>query len=771
MTRFLSTVIAICVAAALAPALALADAPDPIPNNTQGTVIRNDDGSRTVIVWGGDPAQDITNEANAGWRWTTHKSDCNTDRTGVGVAIDWHDDPAYPGNHVTTLTAPIGSIDVGVAAPGGALNATDNVVHPTPKSVAAHPDAVDISDPSQYTQWRGGCGVYSFHSGLNKSYNTGTWGRPPTQAEIDALKANPSAATGTSPVPLLKHRYPATFTGTVVICPLLYDVHGTTGGAPSKASEVTAGGSSHNGDNGAEKNGATPLGNTCVPKVLEAPSIDLLKGVRIKPPLEAYPPSDSTVADSEFLTTVDTHVDDHLQYRFRVTNNGDVSLTNVQVSEFVDEANGYSDRCDLQTPLFGPYKSVGDTDSELEPNESWDWVCEHVVTDSDVDHNSDAPTVLKNKARASAESTLSGDTVGPVFSEAQAVIYTDSLELQKRVARELDEVDDDGDWFDSVFASVGDTVYYRFRLTNSGNSALSNVTLNDPTTSGTTDPHTAAAVCTGDVSYYDSAGQAIEWDHTLASGQTIYIVCAHDLAPGDFAGDSLINIANADGTDGAGADVTSNDSQARVDLVSSALTIVKQVRRDDEQDWHDSVFAAVGETVHYRFTITNSGTSNATLTGVVLNELTGACAEGSLSPANSGYTLEAGESVEFTCDHTMTPDDFGEGHSYVNTATASGTDLAGHNVDSPPDTAEVKELETALAITKQVRRDDEETWHASVSAAVGETVHYRFEHRHLERDADRGRPERADRRLRRGLAVAGEHGLHARGRRVEGLHV
>src|SRR5437867_2687976 len=65
------------------------------------------------------------------WQWPTHgSSDCNFDRAGVGFAVDWGD-PNQAGNHVTTLPAPVGSVDVGAAATN-TYNPADNEVHSTP---------------------------------------------------------------------------------------------------------------------------------------------------------------------------------------------------------------------------------------------------------------------------------------------------------------------------------------------------------------------------------------------------------------------------------------------------------------------------------------------------------------------------------------------------------------------------------------------------------------------------------------------------------------
>ena len=213
--KLLTSSLLVLVACLALPALAAADAPD--VTKAGGTIQGGPNpGDRTVSVFGE-------------WAWTTHHSDCNTNRAGVGVAIDWND-PTQPGNHVTTLNGD--PIDVGTP--------TDNVVHP------AEP-GVDVANPSQYQSWRGGCGMF------NGIYNTGTFGKNPA-------------------VPLT-HTYPASYTGAIHICALTYDVHGKDQ-TPNGSKEITAGGSNHNQDNGSEKNASTPAGNQCFEIKLNAhPSV------------------------------------------------------------------------------------------------------------------------------------------------------------------------------------------------------------------------------------------------------------------------------------------------------------------------------------------------------------------------------------------------------------------------------------------------------------------------------------------------------------------
>jgi hypothetical protein len=184
------------VAALAVPAIAAADAPDVTPNSMSASSKAGPNNTVIVTVQGG-------------WQWTTHKSNCNTDRAGVGVAIDWND-TNQPGNVVTTLNGV--TIDVGVKDAGG-LNPQDNAVHPTLGSTFS-------------------CGVYG-------AFNTGAFGSNGEFTHTYAADALPPS-----------------------ICALTYDVHGKPG-VPNGVKETTAGGNNNNDDNSAQKNGATPAGNIC----------------------------------------------------------------------------------------------------------------------------------------------------------------------------------------------------------------------------------------------------------------------------------------------------------------------------------------------------------------------------------------------------------------------------------------------------------------------------------------------------------------------------
>ncbi len=206
---FLASVLVLSTIAPLTKVFA--DAADPIPAATTGSFVVNHNGTITATVQGG-------------WQWTTHHTDCNTNRYAVGYAVDWHD-TTQPGNLVQN-----GSITAHVGTP------TDNHVH----YIHLLTDANPTGDPTGPTR----CGTYAQHGvdshGHPIFYNTGNWGP-------------------------ISHTYPAD-TKTILACVVTYDMHLVNNNNPNsglKAGDKIAGGDFHNEDNSIEKNGNTPQGNGC----------------------------------------------------------------------------------------------------------------------------------------------------------------------------------------------------------------------------------------------------------------------------------------------------------------------------------------------------------------------------------------------------------------------------------------------------------------------------------------------------------------------------
>ena len=252
-------------------------------------------------------------DLTGGWSWPTHGDDCNTDRAGAGVAVNWND-PKDPGFHVATFSIPNSNYgsDFGVGSSVATSygtnesNVIDDAVHPTENDTGTGA-VVDIAGSSSqiaassgtnsYLNWRGGCGVYSSDLVLVKtgmppvySYTTentahGNFGMAtPTSTDANGMAFDdPTPPSGSSlQGALLEHWYAST-SDLSTICPLTYDVHGDHSpgahaasnngvGIPDAAKNVTAGDQAvgsgtytaiHNNDNSIQSNGGTPAGNTC----------------------------------------------------------------------------------------------------------------------------------------------------------------------------------------------------------------------------------------------------------------------------------------------------------------------------------------------------------------------------------------------------------------------------------------------------------------------------------------------------------------------------
>jgi uncharacterized repeat protein (TIGR01451 family) len=330
--RRLTVYVAAAAALVVLAGVALADSPDiKVPPNQSplvtATAVQNANGTVTVTVKGA-------------WAWPTHGNDCNLNRAGIGVAVDWFDSK-NPGFDLGA-SAPINGVSTPIKV-GATLavngNAVDNIVHPTENDTGSGAVA-NVADPSQFASWRGGCGVFSATkniSGASEVMSHGNLGNvQPGQTDGAGHPFNdPNPPAGAAQQgALLQHTY-ASASDLSKLCVITYDVHGTSAqtqhngvytgtgvGVPNKAGEVTAGGSGHNGDNSVEKNQNTPLGNACVAATITPPPPP-------PPPPNAHPaisivkdPSSQTIASGGTAT-----------FKITVTNTGDVTLTNVTVGD------------------------------------------------------------------------------------------------------------------------------------------------------------------------------------------------------------------------------------------------------------------------------------------------------------------------------------------------------------------------------------------------------------------------------------------------------
>ncbi len=140
---------------------------------------------------------------------------------------------------------------------------------------------------------------------------------------------------------------------------------------------------------------------------------------------------------------------------------------------------------------------------------------------------------------------------------------------------------------------------------------------------------------------------------------------------------------------------------------SPAMTLVKSADPTEA--------SAVGDTIAYGFTLTNTG--NVTLTGVHVDE-TAFSGSGEISAITCPTTtLAPGAATTCTATYTLTQADIDSG-GVTNTAIGGGTPPGGGVTETPPSTVTVDAPEDpSLTVTKTA---------APVGAAAGNTVTYSF---------------------------------------------
>jgi uncharacterized membrane protein len=347
-----------------------------------------------------------------------------------------------------------------------------------------------------------------------------------------------------------------------------------------------------------------------------------------------------------------------VSYTFKVTNTGNVTLTNIVVTD----------------PLF----AVSGGPITLAPGQmdNTTFTGTYVLLQSDVDAG-----VRLNTA------TVNG-------KDPQDITITDSddetVNLPKSASIDIvktgvwNDVNADGN------ADAGETVSYTFKVTNTGNVTLSNILITDPLFAVSGGPITLAP------------GQM---DNTTFTG-------TYTLLQSDVDAGVRLNTATVNGKDPQDITVTDSDDET-VNLPKAAnIDIVKTgVWNDVNADGN----ADAGETVSYTFKVTNTG--NVTLTNIVVTDPLFTVTGGPISLAPGAM-----DNTTFTGTYALLQSDVDAGVR-LNTATVNGKD--------PQDIIITDSDDETVNLPKSANIDIVKTgvWNdvnADGNADAGETVSYTF---------------------------------------------
>ncbi|GAA4361157.1 DUF7507 domain-containing protein [Angustibacter luteus] len=356
--------------------------------------------------------------------------------------------------------------------------------------------------------------------------------------------------------------------------------------------------------------------------------------------------------------TVGTSVD----YAFAVTNSGNVSLTSLAIA-------------DSLTAPAGPALTVTCPSAALTPDATVSCTASYTVTQADVDNGS-----INNTATAAAVTPGSTSVTSNESTASVPIAQTPGLTLVKSVTPETAH-------------DAGDRVSYTFTVSNSGDTTVTDLAIDDAFTAPAGPPSPIACPVT-----------------TLAPGQDTQCTASYVLTQADVDHGTVVNSASATGTAPGGGTITSNTSTATVSVPAAAgLALTKTAS--------PTTVAQAGATVTYTFAVTNTG--NVSVTALAIDDSLEAPAGPPLTSIDcASAALGPSEATTCTASYTVTQADVDHG-AITNRAHATALDAAGDPVQSDDDTATVTiPADPALTLVKSATP-------GSVSA-VGDQVDYAF---------------------------------------------
>jgi len=358
-----------------------------------------------------------------------------------------------------------------------------------------------------------------------------------------------------------------------------------------------------------------------------------------------------------------------INYSFKVTNTGNVTLRGVTVDDADFSGSG---ALGAITP-----SSV----ASLAPGAARTFTAAYTTTQADVDSGS-----LKNTATASGTPPTGDQVTSDPSSVTIPATSNPALSLVKSASPS-----------GQSSYTVGQRVTYSFVVTNSGNVTMSNVTVDDSDFNGS-----------GQLSALTPASVA-----SLAPGASRTFTATYTLTQADVDRGSTTNSATAAGTPpgNGGTPVPSPPSTVTVPSTPNpSLALVKSAS--------PASAAKAGDTVTYSFRLTNTG--NVTLTDATVNEgaFSGTGQLSAIDCPAAANSLAPGESTTCTATYTLTQADADAG-VVTNSATGSATTPTGGTINTPTSTATVTIAPApALTVTKSATPD--------TVARAGDTVTYSF---------------------------------------------
>ncbi|UYW01922.1 gliding motility-associated C-terminal domain-containing protein [Flavobacterium agricola] len=349
-------------------------------------------------------------------------------------------------------------------------------------------------------------------------------------------------------------------------------------------------------------------------------------------------PSITLVLESDFNDINSNgfaEVNETIAYNYIITNNGNVTLTDIQLSE------------ELLKVI-----PAGTVIPDLAPGASHSISVLYNLTQADIDAGqvTNAAKVTGTSPKGTETSDVSGT------NDTNNTATTTPLNTKSSINLVLT-----GEFVDSNsngFAEVNEVITYTYLITNTGNTTLNNIEL----------PEDVLKII-----------DASALPKTLAPGESVPVTFDYKLQQADIDAGKVINKDTVKGTPNVGATV---EDQSGVDVAGDLATetllntksSINLVLTGEFVDSNSNGFAEVNEVITYTYLITNTG--NTTLNNIELPEDVLNIIDASLLPK----TLAPGESVPVTFDYKLQQADIDAG-KVINKDTVKGTPNVGATVE------------------------------------------------------------------------------------------
>jgi uncharacterized repeat protein (TIGR01451 family) len=357
-----------------------------------------------------------------------------------------------------------------------------------------------------------------------------------------------------------------------------------------------------------------------------------------------------------------------IKYNLVVTNTGNQTLTNVVITD----------------PLTGTNQNIGN----LSPGGSATLLTSYAITQADLDNNA---TLQPNEVDAGFidnTATADSDQTGPVSdSEQVPITLNPDVDIEKFVNGEDADSPDPG-----PFLNVGGTANFTYVVRNTGNVALSNVTVTDNRIESLT-----------------FGGGDTDADGKLDTDETWTYTASETVVAG-----AKNNIGTVTGTDSSGTEVTDTDDAnyfgvnsnlptLGIKKYTNALTAVGNpgdfvALYGYDADAATGPYIEVGDTVTWNYVVSNFGTLPLN-TVVVTDSVTGVTPT-YVSGDDGDNLLEVGENWLYTATGTATAG------QYSNIGTVNAKSPTGQAVPSSNDPSHYFGATSGINLEKLVNNVD-----------------------------------------------------------------